>query len=60
LEPLFFLSKSNGLVYINWRFNTSKISEETMKQIAQDFTDHFNTCLQACLQMHPQSHSLSD
>jgi len=55
LEPLFFLSKSDGSVYINWRFNTSKISEQTMKQIAQDFTDHFKACLQICLKMHPKS-----
>ena len=44
LEPLFFLSKSNGLVYTNWRFNTSVISTEQMKQIADDFSNTFNEC----------------
>lgn len=55
LEPLLFLSKSDGLVYINWRFNTSKISEQTMIQIAEDFTDNFRKCLNACLEMHQKS-----
>ncbi|HCA08771.1 hypothetical protein [Chryseobacterium sp.] len=49
LEPLFFMSKSDGLVYINWRFNTSKISEQTMKQIAEDFAENFRKCLNLCL-----------
>lgn len=44
LEPLFFLSKSEGLVYVNWRFNTSVISQELMRKIAEDFSEVFNAC----------------
>lgn len=44
LEPLFFLSKSDGSVYVNWRFNTSVTSTEQMKQIADDFSNTFNEC----------------
>ena len=44
LEPLFFLSKSDGSVYVNWRFNTSVTSTEQMKQIADDFSNTFNKC----------------
>lgn len=47
LEPLFFLSKSDGLVYINWRFNTSVINQEVMKKIAGDFLTVFHTCIKS-------------
>jgi hypothetical protein len=40
LEPMFLFSPSEGLLYIQWRFNTQNISHTEMEQIANNFKSY--------------------
>lgn len=52
LEPLFFLSKSDGSVYVNWRFNSELISQKTILEIAQLFSSNFIKTLKNITSLH--------